>query len=42
MLAPVLTIPTQDVRYLENPAEYEGVLNLIKQRLGGLPIPLLN
>ncbi|MDD5726906.1 MAG: deoxynucleoside kinase [Patescibacteria group bacterium] len=40
-LAPVLTIPTEDIRYLENPAEYENVLNLIKQHLGGLPVPLL-
>lgn len=40
-LAPVLTIPTEDIHYLENPAEYESVLNLIKQHLGGLPIPLL-
>lgn len=40
-LAPVLTIPTEDIRYLENPAEYESVLNLIKQHLGGLPMPLL-
>ncbi|MBU1034441.1 deoxynucleoside kinase [Patescibacteria group bacterium] len=39
-LAPILTIPTEDVHYLENPMEYEDVLNLIKQRLGGLPIPL--
>ncbi len=38
-LAPILTIPTEDIHYLENPKEYEGVLNLIKQRLGGLPIP---
>ncbi|MHB8831266.1 MAG: deoxynucleoside kinase [Patescibacteria group bacterium] len=40
-LAPVLTIPTEDIRYLENPAEYENVLNQIKQRLGGLQVPLL-
>jgi len=40
-LAPVMTIPTQDIRYLEDPAEYEGVLNQIKERLGGLPVPLL-
>ena len=39
-LAPILTIPTEDIHYLENPMEYEGVLNQIKQRLGGLPIPL--
>jgi deoxyadenosine/deoxycytidine kinase len=39
-LAPILTIPTEDIHYLENPTEYESVLNLIKQRLGGLPATL--
>lgn len=39
-VAPILTIPTEEVRYLEQPAEYERVLDLVKQRLGGLPIPL--
>ena len=40
-LAPVLTIPTETIRYLENPTEYESVLNQIKQRLGGFQVPLL-
>lgn len=40
-LAPVLTIPTEDVRYLESPDEYGKVLELVKRHLGGLPTPLL-
>lgn len=40
-LAPVLTIPTEDVRYLESPGEYGKVLELVKRHLGGLPTPLL-
>lgn len=40
-LAPLLTIPTEEVHYFEDPKEYDRVLDLVKQRLGGLPIPLL-
>lgn len=39
-LAPVLTIPTEEVHYLESPNAYEEVLGLVKSRLGGLPVPL--
>ena len=39
--APVLTIPTEEVHYLHNPKEYERVLDLMKERLGGLPMPLV-
>lgn len=40
-LAPLLAIPTEDVHYLESPQDFESVLELIKQRLGGFPMPLL-
>ncbi len=39
-LAPVLTIPTEEIHYLAEPSAYEHVLGLVKERLGGLPIPL--
>ena len=40
-LASVLTIPTEDIHYLEDSGEYDSVLDMIKQHLGGLPMPLL-
>ncbi len=39
--APVLTIPTEEVRYLHDEKQYEQVLDLMKERLGGLPVPLV-
>jgi deoxyadenosine/deoxycytidine kinase len=39
--APVLTIPTEQVRYLHDEKQYEHVLDLMKERLGGLPVPLV-
>ncbi|MEW5902671.1 MAG: deoxynucleoside kinase [Acidobacteriota bacterium] len=40
-LAPVLTIPTEEIRYLEDAKEYDRLLEMIKCHLGGLPAPLL-
>lgn len=39
--APVLTIPTEEVRYFHDAHHYEKVLDLLKERLGGLPVPLV-
>lgn len=39
-LAPVLTIPTEEIHYLDQPEEFENVLNAIKEKLGGFPVPL--
>lgn len=39
--APVLTIPTEKVRYLDDPQAYEEVLESMKRCLGGLPVPFL-
>jgi deoxyadenosine/deoxycytidine kinase len=39
-LAPVLTIPTEELHYLEDPKSYDQVLHLVKDHLGGLPVPL--
>lgn len=39
-LAPVLTIPTEEVHYLDRPEEFERVLNVIKEKLGGFAVPL--
>lgn len=40
-LAPILTIPTEEIRYLNDPTSYNHVLDLIKQRLGGIQTPFL-
>ena len=40
-LAPLLTIPTEEIHYLDEPAQFENILTRIRQALGGLPSPLL-
>ncbi len=39
--SPVLVIPTEEIKYLEDPTHMERALTLIKEKLGGLPVPLL-
>lgn len=40
-LSPVVTIPTEEIKYLEDPLHMERALALIRGQLGGLPMPLL-
>jgi len=38
-LAPIVTVPTDDIRYLDDPREYGRVLELVRRGLGGLELP---
>ena len=39
--APLLTISTDEIRYHEDPQQFEMVLDLIRKKLGGLPARIL-